>query len=299
MIAEIDASGVPDSSACAPGPKGLACRLAFSVSGSMRIVLAGFGNMGRALARGWLASESLDASITVLDTDAGARRRATELGLHALESAAGLEGRIDVAVLAVKPATIETVLGQLPNAGLYISIAAGRMLADIARIVGDDAAIVRAMPNTPASIGLGVTGLTASPGVGPGDREIAGLLMSAVGSVEWLDDEALMDALTAVSGSGPAYVFLLIECLTAAAIEVGLEPELAERIATLTVRGAGVYAVESGLDASALRQQVTSPGGTTAAALSVLQDEDALARLVAAAVRAAARRSRELGSASS
>ncbi|HUF74086.1 MAG TPA: pyrroline-5-carboxylate reductase [Gammaproteobacteria bacterium] len=260
----------------------------------MHIVLAGFGNMGQALAKGWLEAGAVDGRITVLDPEAAARSRASELGLESTDSAAGLAGPIDVAVLAVKPAAIEAVLGDLPRASLYLSIAAGRKIADIARIVGEKAAIVRAMPNTPAAVGLGVTGLCANATAGAADRKVASRLMSAVGSVEWLDDEADMDALTAVSGSGPAYVFLLIECLTAAAVDAGLEPALAERLATATVRGAGAYATASGLDAATLRRQVTSPNGTTEAALAVLMEGDALGKLVRGAVREAARRSREL-----
>jgi pyrroline-5-carboxylate reductase len=260
----------------------------------MHIVLAGFGNMGRALATGWLEAGTVDGRITVLDPDAGAQGRASELGLASTLSADALEAPIDVAVLAVKPGEIEAVLGSLPRAGLYLSIAAGRKIADIAHLVGAETAIVRAMPNTPAAIGLGVTGLCANAAADAADRDLASRLMAAVGSVEWLDDETDMDALTAVSGSGPAYVFLLIECLTAAAVDAGLEPALAERLATATVRGAGVYAARSDLDAAALRRQVTSPKGTTEAALAVLMDGDGLAGLVRRAVREAARRSREL-----
>lgn len=262
----------------------------------MHIVLAGFGNMGRALASGWLEGESPEGRISILDTDAGARGRATEMGFAAVSSAAEIEGEVDVVVLAVKPAQIGDVLGELRGAGLYISIAAGRTIADIANIVGDDAAIVRAMPNTPAAIGLGVTGLAANTNVGPHHKTLATALMAAVGSVEWLDDETDMDALTAISGSGPAYVFLLIECLTVAGTELGLEPDLAERLATATVRGAGAYADLSDRDAATLRREVTSPNGTTEAALAVLQEGGGLQALIGRAVRAAARRSRELGS---
>jgi len=261
----------------------------------MHIVLAGFGNMGRALASGWLAADSMERTITVVDTDADARSRATGLGLNAPASATDITTEIDVAVLAVKPIEIEAVLSELPQARLYLSIAAGRTIGEISRLVGDNVAIVRAMPNTPAAIGLGVTGLCANANVSESDRQAASLLMSAVGTVEWLDDESDMDALTAVSGSGPAYVFLLIECLTAAAIESGLEAGLAERLATATVQGAGTYAGESDLDAASLRDQVTSPGGTTAAALDILLKGDALEQLIRQAVREAAQRSRELG----
>jgi pyrroline-5-carboxylate reductase len=260
---------------------------------SRQIVLVGFGNMGRALAAGWLAPGA--RKITVVDTAVASRERAESLGLEAVASPAEIAGPIDVAVLAVKPAELDAVLASLPRANLYLSIAAGRGIDEIAKLTAPDAAIVRAMPNTPAAIGRGVTGLCAGRHVDAADRALCGELMAAVGRVEWLDDEADMDALTAVSGSGPAYVFLLIECLTAAAVDAGLSPALAERLATATVAGAGAYAEQSGIAAAELRRRVTSPKGTTEAALAVLLDDDALSRLIRSAVLAAARRSRELG----
>jgi pyrroline-5-carboxylate reductase len=263
---------------------------------AQHIVLAGFGNMGHALVAGWLGVAGEGRRISVVDPDQGARRQAQALGLATVAAGDEIAAPVDVAVLAVKPAMIEAVLGALPRAGLYVSIAAGRTLGEIAAAIGGEAAIVRAMPNTPAAIGLGVTGLCANAAASAEDRATAAALLSAVGSIEWLDNEADMDALTAVSGSGPAYVFLLIESLAAAAVEAGLEPDLAARLATATVRGAGAYAAESGLDAASLRRQVTSPGGTTEAALAVLQTDGALERLVLAAVEAAAARSRELRS---
>jgi pyrroline-5-carboxylate reductase len=262
----------------------------------MHIVLAGFGNMGRALATGWLEADSLAGDITIVDPDEQALRRAGSLGFRAVANAAAIEAAIDVVVLAVKPGAIGDLLAEFPPAGLYISIAAGRKIADIAHHVGEQAAIVRAMPNTPAAIGQGVTGLCANANVSSSAKETADRLLSAVGTVEWLEDESDMDALTAVSGSGPAYVFLLIECLTAAAIDAGLAPAQAARLVTATVRGAGAYADRSDVDAATLRQQVTSPNGTTAAALQVLLEGDALPALIRQAVQAAARRSRELGS---
>lgn len=262
----------------------------------MHIVLAGFGNMGRALATGWLEADSPAGRITIVDPDDRAISRAGSLGFSTVANAAEIEAAIDVAVLAVKPDAIDRLLADLPPAGLYISIAAGRTIADIAQHVGERAAIIRAMPNTPAAIGQGVTGLCANANVDSSARATADQLLAAVGTVEWLTDESDMDALTAVSGSGPAYVFLLIECLTAAAIDAGLSPALAERLATATVKGAGAYAGQSDVDAATLRQQVTSPNGTTAAAVGVLLEDDALPALIRRAVRAATRRSRELGS---
>lgn len=265
-----------------------------------RIVLIGFGNMGRALVAGWLSNGLQPGRLTVVDPAPDAAGRAGELGIRHATVPAEVSEPIDVAVLAVKPDRIEAVLQELPPASLYLSIAAGRSLSELEQAVGrGDAALVRAMPNTPAAVGKGITGLCANRHVSAVQRETAAGLLSAVGSVEWLEDETLMDALTAVSGSGPAYVFLLIECLAAAGVEAGLPAELAARLATQTVSGAGAYAESAGVDAATLRQQVTSPNGTTAAALAVLQNEDVLKKLLRDAVAAAAERSRELGQASS
>ena len=259
-----------------------------------QIVLAGFGNMGRALAKGWIAAGMDARSITAVDPDASAREAARALGLTPVAQPQEVPTPVDVAVLAVKPAELEAVLRALPKALLYLSIAAGRSTGEIGAVVGPDRAIVRAMPNTPAAIGQGMTGLFAGARVGPADRATAAALMQAVGAVEWLDDESDMDAVTAVSGSGPAYVFLLIEALTDAGVAVGLDPGLAARLATATVSGAGAYARQSSSDAAALRRQVTSPKGTTEAALAVLLERDAFRNLLRDAVAAAAARSREL-----
>ncbi len=261
-----------------------------------QIVLAGFGNMGRALARGWISSGIDVGSITVVDPDPSAREAAMALGFDAVALAQEVLAPVDVVVLAVKPAELDAGLGALPPAQLYLSIAAGRSTAEIAAAVGRDRAIVRAMPNTPAAIGQGMTGLFADARVVPADRATAAALMEAVGAVEWLDDESDMDAVTAVSGSGPAYVFLLIEALTGAGVAAGLEPGLAARLATAPVSGAGAYARQSAADAATLRRQVTSPKGTTEAALSVLLERDAFRNLLRDAVAAATARSRELRS---
>ena len=265
-----------------------------------RILLIGFGNMGQALVRGWL-DHGLDASsIHVVDPDPLALDAAQEFGLVGSRDAAEAAGHSpDVVLLAVKPAQLGDVLrtcspllaGARP---LCLSIAAGKPIASMAAVLGDDAAIVRAMPNTPAAIGRGMTVLTPSSRVDPRQRALAEALMSAVGDVAWVDDERLMDAVTAVSGSGPAYVFLLIEALTRAGIAAGLDPPLAGRLATVTAAGAGAYAQASGEAAAELRCRVTSPGGTTEAALNILMQDDAFAALLERAVLAAAERSREL-----
>src|SRR5690606_21509259 len=212
-----------------------------------------------------------------------------------------LAQRPDAVVIAVKPQQVEAVAGSLtPLAAagtLFVSIAAGKTLGSLTRILGSDAAVVRAMPNTPAAIGRGMTVMTPSARVGESQRGPADELLGAVGATAWVEDESLMDAVTAVSGSGPAYVFLLIECLTRAGTKAGLDLGLAEKLATATVAGAGAYAERSGEPAAELRRRVTSPNGTTEAALRVLMGEDGLEGLLERAVRAAADRSRELSSA--
>jgi pyrroline-5-carboxylate reductase len=163
--------------------------------------------------------------------------------------------------------------------------------------LGAGAAVVRAMPNTPAAIGRGMTALVANAAVSRGQRALCGQLLAAVGAVAWLDDERHMDAVTAISGSGPAYVFLLIECLERAAVELGLDAKLATQLALATVAGAGEYAARAPEPPAELRRRVTSPNGTTQAALDVLMAEPGLRELLARATAAAAKRSRELSAA--
>ena len=262
------------------------------------ILLVGGGNMGQALLRGWLADGRAPESIHVVDPDEHARAAVESLGIAAT-SKRPHSLRADVIVLAIKPYLVEEALQDYLNLaedqGTLLSIAAGKTIAFYESMLGTGAAVVRGMPNTPAAIGQGITVLAASEAVDAARKQLCESLMAAVGQVAWLEDDGLMDAVTAVSGSGPAYVFLLIECLTAAALEVGLEKDLAERLALATVSGAGAYAVDSDVDAEELRHRVTSPGGTTQAALEVLiGDSRALESLLCEAVRAAARRGREL-----
>jgi len=267
-----------------------------------RILLVGFGNMGSALARGWLARGLDPAALRAVDPAERARAAAGALGIAASDSvAAAAEHAPDVVVLAVKPGELAAALercGALRtragDAPLYLSIAAGKTLASMLAVLGERAAAVRAMPNTPAAIGQGMTVLVASRAVDSARRALCTELLAAVGEVAWVEDEGAMDAVTAVSGSGPAYVFLLIECLEQAAIDVGLDPELARRLATVTVAGAGAYARAATVPAAELRRQVTSPQGTTAAALEVLLGADGMPGLLRRAVRAATQRSREL-----
>lgn len=264
-----------------------------------RVLLIGFGNMGQALVRGWLARGRNAATIRVVDTASAARAAAAALGIAATERVGAREPEEapGVVVVAVKPNQLASALGELaPLSGssVFLSIAAGKTLAQLETGLSAGAAVVRAMPNTPAAIGQGITALVASSAVTPAQRALCEELLAAVGATAWLDDERDMDAVTAVSGSGPAYVFLLIECLERAAVEAGLSPELARRLALATVAGAGAYAAASAEPAAELRRRVTSPGGTTQAALEVLGAERGLADLISRAVRAAAKRSREL-----
>ena len=265
------------------------------------LLLLGAGRMGSAMLQGWLAAGVDPALLLVRDPDPAPalREMAEEHGLRLDPPDAALA---DVAVLvaAVKPQVMDDALAAiaplLPRpAPLTVSIAAGRTIASFKRHLGPDAPVVRAMPNTPAAIGRGISAYCLSPEVTPGQERLAAALLAALGEVVAVADESLMDAVTAVSGSGPAYVFLLAECLQRAARARGLPEEVASRLARATVAGAGALLAARGETPAALREAVTSPGGTTAAALAVLMDEQAgLCRLLDAAVEAATRRSREL-----
>jgi pyrroline-5-carboxylate reductase len=261
------------------------------------LLLVGCGKMGRALLDGWLDGGIVAAGRIVVVEPADV---SLPPGVRHLAGAEDLPADLKpgIVVLAVKPQVIGDLLPPYARfAGpdtVFLSIAAGRPIAFFEGVLGGAAAIVRAMPNTPASVGRGVTVLCANPNVGRGQRAVCGALLSAVGAVDWVDDEALMDAVTAVSGSGPAYVFLLAEALAQAGVAAGLPEALAARLARLTVAGSGELLMRSDEAPSTLRENVTSPGGTTAAALGVLLAEDGLEALMTDAVAAATRRSREL-----
>ena len=204
----------------------------------------------------------------------------------------------DVVVFAVKPQVLDKVIPYYRifdgSAPLFLSIVAGKPISAYTSVLGEEAAVVRAMPNTPAAVGRGISVLFAGPTVAPSQKRVCTVLLGAVGDVTWIDNEELMDAVTAVSGSGPAYVFLLAECLAEAGKRAGLPPDLAESLGRLTVAGAGVLMDSSEEPASELRRIVTSPGGTTQAALEVLMASNSLEDLLSEAVTAAARKSREL-----
>jgi pyrroline-5-carboxylate reductase len=200
-------------------------------------------------------------------------------------------------VLAVKPQSAAEALpsyARYSGSAVFLSIMAGRTIAGIQALLGGAAAIVRAMPNTPAAVRQGVTVATPSPLVTAGQRALCDTLLRAIGVVEWVDREALLDPVTAVSGSGPAYVFLLAELMEQAAIEQGIAPDLARVLARQTVAGSGALLAASAESAAELRKAVTSPGGTTEAALKLLMASDAMPKSLSEAIAAATRRSREL-----
>ena len=264
---------------------------------SKTILLAGAGKMGGAMLNAWVALGLSPANVVVLEPQPSPDIAAlTERGVR-LNPPRDSVGDVAAAVLAVKPQIAPEVLTALApfvaDATVVLSIMAGRTL----RFLADNlpgAALVRAMPNTPAAIGRAITVAIANPRVSPEQRALVDALLSAVGAVEWITDEALMDAVTALSGSGPAYVFLLAESMARAGAAAGLPPTLAATLARATVAGAGELLNRSLLDPATLRQNVTSPGGTTAAALEVLMAQDGLERLMTAAVAAATKRSRDL-----
>jgi pyrroline-5-carboxylate reductase len=264
------------------------------------LLLAGAGNMGYALLSGWLAG-GLDPARIVVQDPAPQPRVKAELdarGIQVRAEVTALPEPPEVLLLAVKPQVMDEVLRQLARLvsrnTVVISIAAGRHIEGLAAHLPAGASLVRAMPNTPASVGRGITVAVANSRVTAGQRDVCDRLLRAVGEVAWIDDEALMDAVTAVSGSGPAYVFHLAEALAEAGVQAGLAPELAQELARRTVAGAGELLYRSELDAPTLRRNVTSPGGTTAAALEVLMAQGGLSELMRKAVAAAAQRSREL-----
>jgi len=260
------------------------------------VVLAGAGKMGGAMLSGWLARGLTAKSVVVIEPHASDDIRALAAKGVRLNPSPKDAGPVAAFVIALKPQAFREAGPALkPYAGpstLVVSIMAGTTIASIAEVCGGS--IVRAMPNTPAAIGRGITVAVAAKNVGNAQRAVADHLLRATGSVEWVEDEGLMDAVTAVSGSGPAYVFLLAEELARAGVAAGLPAGLAAKLARETVAGSGELLHRSDLSAATLRQNVTSPGGTTAAALEVLMGPDGLKSLMTRAVAAATKRSQEL-----
>ncbi len=265
-----------------------------AVSGTL--VLAGAGKMGGAMLSGWLAQGLDPTRVVVIEPHPSDETKSFVAKGARLNPAPNEISAADVLVAAVKPQMFREAGPHLKSwvssSTLVVSIMAGTPLAVLKAVCGG--VCVRAMPNTPAAIGRGITVAIADSGVARQQREIADALLRATGSVEWIDNEALMDAVTAVSGSGPAYVFLLAEELARSGVAAGLPEQLATRLARETVSGSGELLRQSELASGTLRENVTSPGGTTAAALSVLMGENGFRDLLTRAVAAAARRSSEL-----
>ena len=263
------------------------------------LVLLGCGKMGSAMLEGWLAGGVAPSTVWILDPAPSERLR--ELAGQGLHLNSDLPESPAVCIVAVKPQMMGEALPRIAPLGngktVFLSIAAGTLIAAFEAVLGAQTPIVRAMPNTPAAIGRGITALIGNAQVDEPALVLAEALLQAVGQTVRLDDESQMDAVTAVSGSGPAYVFHLIEALAAAGEAEGLSPELAMTLAKATVGGAGELAERAAESPEQLRVNVTSPGGTTAAALNVLMDrERGFPALLREAVAAGAKRSRELGS---
>lgn len=263
------------------------------------LLLIGCGKMGGAMLAGWLESGIAGGGVVVVDP-AGAAAFAGRGGVSIHGSMDSLPADLnpEVVIFAVKPQQMDDAAvpaARFAGPGtVFLSIAAGKPISYFAGHLGAGAAIVRAMPNTPAAIGQGITVACPNDKVSKAQLAMCTALLGAVGEALSVDDESLIDPVTAVSGSGPAYVFLLIECLAEAGVEAGLPRELAERLALVTVAGAGQLAIHSNDDPAQLRKNVTSPGGTTQAALEVLMAGDGLQSLMTRAVAAATRRGREL-----
>jgi pyrroline-5-carboxylate reductase len=264
------------------------------------LVLLGAGKMGQAMLDGWLARGLAAKKVIALDPSPSREIKATAKRGVTINPKAGPKAKADAQaiVISVKP---QMAPDAVPPLGLYVgkstlvvSIMAGRTMAFLEKALPPGTAIVRAMPNTPAAVGRGISVAVANKLVTPKQRKLATDLLSAIGKVEWVNDEGLIDAVTATSGSGPAYVFLLVEAMAKAGTAAGLPADLAYRLARETVAGSGELLHQSTLDAATLRQNVTSPGGTTAAALGVLMAPGGFDKLLTEAIAAATKRSKEL-----
>ncbi len=267
-----------------------------------KLVLMGCGKMGGAMLEGWLERDLKPADVTVVDIkpEVVETLRTRDLGLAVHLAPEDIEAGLEpaVVVFAVKPQDMDAMAPPYrrfvsPNC-VFLSIAAGKTIAYLQDKLGGGAAVVRAMPNTPAAVRRGITVACASSQVNEDQKQRCHRLLEAVGEVAWVEDEALIDPVTALSGGGPAYVFLLVECMAAAGVRAGLPEDLARRLARVTVSGAGELLRLSEEPPEVLRKNVTSPGGTTAEALKVLMADDAWQPLLDEAIAAATHRSREL-----
>lgn len=266
---------------------------------SNSILLVGCGKMGGTLLGGWLDRGLAANDLRAVEPDQSYVGAFINKGVRFYPAVDDLEAAYqpDVILFAVKPQMLDDVAPaytRFAGASLFMSIAAGTTSENLESWLGPAAAIIRIMPNTPAAVRRGISVAFANNAVSGEQKKLAGDLLEAVGVVDWVDDEGLIDAVTAVSGSGPAYVFLLAECLAEAGRQAGLPAEMADRLARVTVSGSGELLHLASEDASTLRRNVTSPGGTTEAALSILMGEDGLQELLSAAVQKATDRSREL-----
>jgi pyrroline-5-carboxylate reductase len=254
--------------------------------------------MGSALLKGWLDRGVKAIAVVEPKPSLQLRKWAKAKKIALFHAPSAVKRRPAVCVVAIKPQVLKgeaaTLAGFAQSGALMISIAAGTSIGALTGAWGKKARIIRAMPNTPGAIGQGITGVFAAKGVTAADKKRAGSLLAALGEILWVSKEALIDSVTAVSGSGPAYLFLMAEALTEAGVAEGLPRAQAEKFARATVSGAGALLAADRSPASALREAVTSPGGTTAAALYVLMAEDGLMGLMKRAVRAARKRAEEL-----
>ncbi len=263
------------------------------------LVLAGAGKMGSAMLEGWLKGGADPKKIVAIDPKPP-QEMMELLAHHNIRHNPPIAMITDaeVIVVAVKPQVMEVVLPNLvslkSSRPVILSVAAGKTIASFTKHFGEDAAIIRTIPNTPAAIGRGITAMSANANVSKAQMELATALLDSTGEVVTVENESMIDLVTAVSGSGPAYVFYLTECLANAGVKIGLPADLAMQLARATVAGSGELMRQTGIDAATLRQNVTSPNGTTYAALQVLMADDGMKPLLEKAIIAAALRSKEL-----
>ena len=267
---------------------------------SRPLLLIGCGKMGSAMLSGWLESGISGGGAFVVEPMGAPAKFNGIGGVSIVADAKALPKDLnpEVVVFAVKPQQMDDVAPDyrkfVGSETAFLSIAAGKDIAYFHSKLGESASIVRAMPNTPAAIGQGITVCCSNAATSDNQRELCRSLLAATGEAVVVDDEDLIDAVTAVSGGGPAYVFLLIECLAAAGVAAGLPMDLSAKLALITVAGSGQLALASEEPPSVLRENVTSPGGTTLEALKILMADDGLAPLMTRAIAAATERSREL-----
>lgn len=272
-----------------------------SISLKGTLVLIGAGKMGGAMLEGWLKAGVNPKQVVALDPSPPPEVAAllVSKGIRHNPPLSSITDA-EVVLAAVKPQVMDEVLtplhGLAASKPLILSIAAGKTIASFERHFGADAAVIRTIPNTPAAVGRGITAMAANRNVSTAQMDLAEQLLQSIGEVVRVEDESLIDAATAVSGSGPAYIFYMTECLAAAGEALGLAPDVAVKLARATVAGSGELMRVSGTDAATLRQNVTSPKGTTYEALKVLMAEDGMKPLMIEAVKAAAQRSKELAS---